>query len=115
MPDLRDRAPMISFMALAELDRWVLDAGWGEAGALIVWMSGTRPWCCWLRLVRRPVQRGAERRRDFTAVGPQADGGDGVCCDRYLRTWIWAGCLIGYCRLALVCLHLARNKGYRRA
>lgn len=31
LPDLKDRTPMISFMTLAELDRWVLEAQWGEA------------------------------------------------------------------------------------
>jgi predicted nucleic acid-binding protein len=31
LPDLTDRTPMISFMTLAELDRWVLEARWGEA------------------------------------------------------------------------------------
>ena len=31
LPDLTDRTPMISFMTLAELDRWVLEAHWGEA------------------------------------------------------------------------------------
>src|ERR1017187_10093445 len=30
LPDLTDRTPMISFMTLAELDRWVLEAHWGE-------------------------------------------------------------------------------------
>lgn len=30
LPDLIDRTPMISFMTLAELDRWVLEAHWGE-------------------------------------------------------------------------------------
>ncbi len=30
LPDLKDRIPIISFMTLAELDRWVLDARWGE-------------------------------------------------------------------------------------
>ena len=31
LPDLTDRTPMISFMTLAELDRWVLEARWSEA------------------------------------------------------------------------------------
>ena len=31
LPDLTDRTPMISFMTVAELDRWVLEAHWGEA------------------------------------------------------------------------------------
>ncbi|MDP2996596.1 MAG: PIN domain-containing protein [Bryobacterales bacterium] len=31
LPDLADRTPMISFMTLAELDRWALEARWGEA------------------------------------------------------------------------------------
>ena len=31
LPDLVDRTPLISFMTLAELDRWVLAARWGEA------------------------------------------------------------------------------------
>src|SRR5450432_1219578 len=31
LPDLTDRTPLISFMTLAELDRWVLEAHWGEA------------------------------------------------------------------------------------
>ena len=31
LPDLTDRTPMISFMTMAELDRWVLEARWGEA------------------------------------------------------------------------------------
>ena len=31
LPDLKDRTPIISFMTLAELDRWVLEARWGEA------------------------------------------------------------------------------------
>lgn len=31
LPDLKHRTPMISFMTLAELDRWVLNAQWGEA------------------------------------------------------------------------------------
>ncbi len=30
LPDLVGRTPMISFMTLAELDRWVLEARWGE-------------------------------------------------------------------------------------
>ena len=30
-PDLTDRTPVISFMTQAELDRWVLEARWGEA------------------------------------------------------------------------------------
>jgi predicted nucleic acid-binding protein len=29
-PDLKDRTPLISFMTVAELDRWVLEAHWGE-------------------------------------------------------------------------------------
>src|SRR5258708_36520667 len=28
--DLTDRTPIISFMTVAELDRWVLEAHWGE-------------------------------------------------------------------------------------
>jgi len=31
LSDLTDRTPIISFMTLAELDRWVLEARWGEA------------------------------------------------------------------------------------
>src|ERR1035437_8030149 len=31
LPDLADRTPLISFMTLAELDRWVLAARWGDA------------------------------------------------------------------------------------
>jgi predicted nucleic acid-binding protein len=31
LPDLEDRTPLIFFMTLAELDRWALDAQWGEA------------------------------------------------------------------------------------
>jgi predicted nucleic acid-binding protein len=31
LPDLTDRTPVISFMTQAELDRWVLEARWGEA------------------------------------------------------------------------------------
>jgi predicted nucleic acid-binding protein len=31
LPDLRGRTPMVSFMTVAELDRWVLEAQWGEA------------------------------------------------------------------------------------
>ena len=31
LPDLKYRTPIICFMTLAELDRWVLDAQWGEA------------------------------------------------------------------------------------
>ena len=31
LPHLKDRTPMISFMTLAELDRWALEARWGEA------------------------------------------------------------------------------------
>jgi predicted nucleic acid-binding protein len=31
LPDLGGRTPMISFMTVAELDRWVLEARWGEA------------------------------------------------------------------------------------
>ena len=31
LPGLEDRTPPISFMTLAELDRWVLEARWGEA------------------------------------------------------------------------------------
>jgi predicted nucleic acid-binding protein len=31
LPDLTDRTPMISFMTLAELDRWALEAHWGES------------------------------------------------------------------------------------
>ena len=31
LPDLADRTPLISFMTLAELDRWVLAARWSEA------------------------------------------------------------------------------------
>src|SRR4051794_35214402 len=30
LPDLADQTPMISFMTLAELDRWVIEAQWGE-------------------------------------------------------------------------------------
>lgn len=30
LADLTDRTPMISFMTLAELDRWMLEARWGE-------------------------------------------------------------------------------------
>jgi predicted nucleic acid-binding protein len=29
-PDLADRIPIISFMTVAELDRWVLEARWGD-------------------------------------------------------------------------------------
>jgi predicted nucleic acid-binding protein len=31
LPDLAERIPIISFMTVAELDRWVLDARWGNA------------------------------------------------------------------------------------
>jgi len=31
LPDLKDRTAMISFMTVAELDRWALEARWGEA------------------------------------------------------------------------------------
>jgi len=31
LPDLIDEVPIISFMTVAELDRWTLEAGWGEA------------------------------------------------------------------------------------
>jgi predicted nucleic acid-binding protein len=31
LPDLMNRTPMISFMTLAELDRWVFEARWSEA------------------------------------------------------------------------------------
>jgi predicted nucleic acid-binding protein len=31
LPDLAGRTPLISFMTLAELDRWVIAACWGEA------------------------------------------------------------------------------------
>ena len=31
LPDLANRTPLISFMTVAELDRWVLQARWGEA------------------------------------------------------------------------------------
>jgi hypothetical protein len=31
LPDLTDRTLVISFMTMAELDRWVLEARWGEA------------------------------------------------------------------------------------
>ena len=31
LPDLADRIPIISFMTVAELDRWVLEARWGDA------------------------------------------------------------------------------------
>src|SRR5271166_6236121 len=30
LPDLAGRTPMVCFMTLAELDRWVLEARWGE-------------------------------------------------------------------------------------
>ena len=30
LPDLADRSLVISFMTVAELDRWVLEARWGE-------------------------------------------------------------------------------------
>lgn len=31
LPDLIDRVPIISFMTVAELDRWALEASWGAA------------------------------------------------------------------------------------
>ena len=31
LPDLKDRALVISFMTLAELDRWVIQSKWGES------------------------------------------------------------------------------------
>ena len=31
LPDLAGRTPLVSFMTVAELDRWVLEARWGEA------------------------------------------------------------------------------------
>jgi predicted nucleic acid-binding protein len=31
LPDLADRTLVMSFMTVAELDRWVLEARWGEA------------------------------------------------------------------------------------
>ncbi len=31
LTDLTDRTPVISFMTVAELDRWVLEARWGDA------------------------------------------------------------------------------------
>src|ERR1035437_7784893 len=31
LPDLADRTPLISSMTIAELDRWVLAARWGDA------------------------------------------------------------------------------------
>ena len=30
LPDLAGQTPVISFMTVAELDRWVLEARWGE-------------------------------------------------------------------------------------
>ncbi len=30
LADLTGRTPIVSFMTVAELDRWVLEAGWGE-------------------------------------------------------------------------------------
>jgi len=32
LPDLTDRIPIISFMTVAELDRWALEARWGRRG-----------------------------------------------------------------------------------
>jgi hypothetical protein len=32
LPDPIDRSPIISFMTVAELDRWALQAGWGRPG-----------------------------------------------------------------------------------
>ncbi len=29
--DIKDRAAIVSFMTVAEMDRWVLEANWGEA------------------------------------------------------------------------------------
>lgn len=31
LPDLKDQTLVISFMTLAELDRWAIQARWGEA------------------------------------------------------------------------------------
>jgi predicted nucleic acid-binding protein len=31
LPDLAGKTPIISFMTIAELDRWVLEAHWGES------------------------------------------------------------------------------------
>ncbi len=31
LSDIKDRAAIVSFMTVAELDRWVLEANWGEA------------------------------------------------------------------------------------
>ena len=31
LPDLTGRTPMISFMTVADLDRWALEARWGDA------------------------------------------------------------------------------------
>lgn len=30
LPDLPGRVPIVSFMTVAELDRWVLEARWGD-------------------------------------------------------------------------------------
>jgi hypothetical protein len=30
LPDLKDRTPIVSFMTIAELDRWSLEAKWAE-------------------------------------------------------------------------------------
>jgi hypothetical protein len=31
LPDVTDRIPIVSFMTVAELDRWILEAHWGDA------------------------------------------------------------------------------------
>jgi tRNA(fMet)-specific endonuclease VapC len=31
LPDIANQTPLISFMTIAELDRWVLEARWGDA------------------------------------------------------------------------------------
>ena len=46
LADLKDRTPMISFMTLAELDRWVLNAQWGDARTNAFASTWSRLSCC---------------------------------------------------------------------
>jgi predicted nucleic acid-binding protein len=83
LPDLAGRTPIISFMTVAELDRWVLEARWGETrrDRLREYLE---------RFVVMPYDRGLCAKWAEVTVTAQARGRRIECAD----AWIAATALI---------------------
>lgn len=83
LPDLKDRTPMVSFMTLAELDRWALHARWGEAR-----ISRLRQYL--QQFVVLPYTRDLCTKWAEVTVTAQASGRRIDCAD----AWVAAGALV---------------------